>query len=311
MPFVPGAPLLVRSSAAPAVSPSDRRSSSRSTIRSAELPYVLDVSVAGTSPGVTVAPGVVIPLNPPWLNYETGASLSNIFVNFFGILDAAGHASPYVNVPAIPALAGTVVSATYVAINPASPALIDFIAPPTQTMLAGPAPGDHDRHAADRRRRRAERRSRSPATTSRPGATVQIGGAPATSVTSSTRRRRSRARLPPGTLGPKPVTVTNPDAISGDADERVHLRRAARPDAGRAARRRARASRSSSQAAGSSPAPRSSSAGCPVTPHVGQRDPDRRSRIPPACRAADRSRSRTRTLRPRRSPSTSHQGFQR
>ena len=49
----------------------------------------------------------MIPLNPPWLNYETGASLTNLFVNFFGILNAAGHASPYVNVPQIPALAGT------------------------------------------------------------------------------------------------------------------------------------------------------------------------------------------------------------
>ena len=140
VPFVPGAPL-IGFLVAPAVSPVGSPLIFQINNPVGGLPYVLEVSLSGTSPGVTLAPGVVIPLNPPWLNYDTGAALSNIFVNFFGILNAAGHAPvPYVNVPNIPALLGVVVSATYVTIDPASPTLVDFIAPAIQTSLAGPAP---------------------------------------------------------------------------------------------------------------------------------------------------------------------------
>jgi Concanavalin A-like lectin/glucanases superfamily/IPT/TIG domain len=208
VPFVPGAPLLGFLTA-PAVLPVGAPLLFQINNPVGGLPYILDVSLSGSSPGVTIAPGMVIPLNPPWLNYETGASLSNLFVNFFGILNAAGHASPYVNVPQIPALAGTVVSATYVALNPTGPSLVSFISPATTTVLAGPAPVINTIAPPN-----------GPTTGGttitvtggnfQAGATVQIGTTPATNVMVSSASSLTFT-LPAGTLGPKPVTVTNPD----------------------------------------------------------------------------------------------------
>ena len=103
-------------------------------------------------------------------------------MNFFGILNAAGHASPYVNVPLIPALAGTHDQRDL-------------------RRAESRESGAHRLHlASDADDSRGSRSRRSPTSRRRPdpttggtaititgtnfqaGATVQIGGAPATGV---------------------------------------------------------------------------------------------------------------------------------
>jgi Concanavalin A-like lectin/glucanases superfamily/IPT/TIG domain len=211
VPFVPGAPLTPQLGA-PAISPVGAPLVYQINNATPSKPYILDVSVTGSSPGVPIGPGLVIPLNPPFLNYETGASLSSLFVNFFGVLNAAGHASPYVNVPAMPSLSGVVVHAAYVTLDPLAPLYVDFISGAVQTTLGG-LPPTITSVAPPTGVTSGGTPIAISGTNFQPGATVEIGATQATGVmvTSPT---SIVCTTPAGTLGPKSVKVTNPDTFS-------------------------------------------------------------------------------------------------
>jgi hypothetical protein len=211
IPFAPGAPLL-SPVAAPAVTPVGSPLTFVLNHQTPAQPYILDVSVTGTSPGVPISPGMIIPLNQPWLNFDTGAALSTVFVNFFGFTDAAGHAVATLNVPNVPMLAGITVNASYVAIDPLAPSAPAFIAPPSTTIIAGPSPS-----VVSVTPMIGVVTGATPLTIVgshfAPGASVRIGTTPATNVTTVSSSQIT-CLAPPGTLGPKNVVVTNPDTLT-------------------------------------------------------------------------------------------------
>lgn len=172
--------------------------------------YLLDVSTAGTVPGLTGG-GVHIPLNPPFLNALFGASLPGLFTGFIGTADGAGRAAAGVNVPPLPALAGTPLSATFVMLELFSPSGIGAVAPAVTTTIAGPPPQIS-----------AIQPVSGPASGGTPvvvngvdfaaNAAVRFGGVPATVLSVSP--TRIACVTPPGSVGPANVTVTLPDGQS-------------------------------------------------------------------------------------------------
>lgn len=87
--------------------------------------YVFDIGFGGTSPGLTIAPGVVVPLNPPYLNLDFGVLVSTAYPNaiqgFIGTTNAAGEATAIFTPPNDPLLNGVVFWSTAVVLDPASP----------------------------------------------------------------------------------------------------------------------------------------------------------------------------------------------
>jgi hypothetical protein len=171
--------------------------------------YVFDVATTGSSPGVAVGPHQ-IPLNPPLLNTELGASIpQGTFVNFMGVANAGGFASASINVPPLPWLDGTNVSACFVSLNALAPLSIAGVANGVTTSLFVPLVLTQV----------------SPVSVAAggaivvtgsgflPGATVSIGGVAAqvTSVTPT-----SVSCINPGGIScDTTITVTNPSGQSG------------------------------------------------------------------------------------------------
>ncbi len=82
--------------------------------------YWFDASMAGSSPGFAL-PGVgVFPLNAPLLNFHGAGALVPWLINFVGVLDAFGHATPTLAVPHVPSLIGQSVSGAVLTLNPSS-----------------------------------------------------------------------------------------------------------------------------------------------------------------------------------------------
>ena len=73
--------------------------------------YVLDVSVAGTTPGLVIPCWGTLPLNPPYLNMDYGALFPGVFNNFIGSIGPGQTLQEFVNVPAFPILSGFTLSA--------------------------------------------------------------------------------------------------------------------------------------------------------------------------------------------------------
>jgi Concanavalin A-like lectin/glucanases superfamily len=104
-------------------------------------PYIADVSLTGSAPGVVLYPeGILIPLNLPWLNWDSGGLLSAYFTNFLGLTNAAGTAQAFASVPLEGWLSGQTVSASYAVLQPGLPYAIGYVAPPTHTLLTGMGP---------------------------------------------------------------------------------------------------------------------------------------------------------------------------
>ncbi len=95
--------------------------------RSANQPYATAVAL-GTSPGIALPSGRVIPLNPDPL-FATVASVPAVFQNFVGQLDAAGNATAGIAIPASPSLIGTTLFAAFVTGSPGAPEGIADISP--------------------------------------------------------------------------------------------------------------------------------------------------------------------------------------
>ena len=76
--------------------------------------YFLVPSRSGTSPGVVLPGGLVLPVNPDSLTQLAyGPAGPAYFVNLFGSLDGAGSATAQVNVPAVSAMSGFTLDFAY------------------------------------------------------------------------------------------------------------------------------------------------------------------------------------------------------
>lgn len=88
--------------------------------------YFLVPTRSGTSPGVTLPGGLVLPVNPDSLTQLAyGPGGPAYFVGLFGSLDGAGDATALVNVPALSAMSGFTVHFAYFLAFPA----FDFVSP--------------------------------------------------------------------------------------------------------------------------------------------------------------------------------------
>jgi Concanavalin A-like lectin/glucanases superfamily len=102
------------------------------------LPYYFDISVTGTSPGVSLAPlsPLVIPLNQPWINYELGSLLPpGTFTNFGGTIPPTHLIATAVDLPSDPVMIGLAISAAFVILDPALPTLFAYMSPPRTTSV--------------------------------------------------------------------------------------------------------------------------------------------------------------------------------
>jgi alpha-tubulin suppressor-like RCC1 family protein len=82
------------------------------------IPYFVEISLAGSSPGLVV-PGTVdsLPLNPPFLYSTLGYLLPGVFQGLVGALNATGNGTATVNVPAAPVLVGLELSSAGLGID--------------------------------------------------------------------------------------------------------------------------------------------------------------------------------------------------
>jgi Concanavalin A-like lectin/glucanases superfamily/IPT/TIG domain len=209
--FVPGtAPLLpnLRSPIQVATgSPLDFRIAAVST----PVSYLLEISEAGTSPGLPLpAPLMgVFPLNPPLLFTALSPVYPDLFHGFTGTTDASGVAFASIDVPALPALEGIALSAAFVTLDPAGPFGIGSVSNPVTTGIAAAPP---------------QVASIDPATAPTEGGTsititgtgfldgaaVFFGALAATNVVVVSPTTITCVS-PPGPLGPASVTVLNPE----------------------------------------------------------------------------------------------------
>jgi len=85
----------------------------------AGVPYIILGSASGFFPGIEVAPGVVLPLNPDfYLTFTLEKPGSAPYTNFLGVLDGAGRASASFDLPALPGVFGLTLWHAAVALPP-------------------------------------------------------------------------------------------------------------------------------------------------------------------------------------------------
>jgi hypothetical protein len=174
--------------------------------------YVFDISVTGTSPGISLPGGLVFPLNPPLLNIDTNGAYTSFFQNFLGLINSNGKAFPAISIPASTALTGIPVSAAFAIIDGSTPSGASHISPPVQTTIGGLAPSVNDVSPPT-----GPAAGGTTLTISGSGfvtgASVQVGQTAAlgVSVISDT---LITCLTPPGAVGSAPVSITNPDGVS-------------------------------------------------------------------------------------------------
>ena len=81
----------------------------------------------GTSPGIVLSDGSVVPLVPDGIFTLSTNPFNGTFVNTFGVLNPAGEATVLINVPDSPAFIGFSVFAAFVVFEPGSPTGIGTI----------------------------------------------------------------------------------------------------------------------------------------------------------------------------------------
>ncbi|MAE65678.1 MAG: hypothetical protein CMJ18_15525 [Phycisphaeraceae bacterium] len=173
-------------------------------------PYIIDVSITGTSPGVPLpaALGGPFPLNPPFFFFAGGNLEPTWFTGFIGALDASGQAMPVFSPPPSAGLIGSTVSAACVTLNSAGTFGIGAVSNSVSTIFQAPTPSVTGIVPAF-----------GPATGSTTvtisgtafvgGATVAFGGVAASSVVFIDEQTLT-AVTPPGAAGAVDVEVTNP-----------------------------------------------------------------------------------------------------
>ena len=116
----------------------------RSTASATGVPYVFDIAITGTSPGVPIPPPstLTIPLNPPWIFSQFGAFFpAGTFNNFLGIIPPSHQVIATLDLPTDPALVGITISSAFV--------LLDALAPSgVGARLAPEADRDRQHRAA-------------------------------------------------------------------------------------------------------------------------------------------------------------------
>lgn len=100
--------------------------------------YLFDVSLTGSTPGISIPGAGTIPLNPPLLALHYGPAFAPFLSNFSGVLNANGHASPSVFVPHLPFLVGTTVTGAALTLDPTSATLVGRISNAAATVLVAP-----------------------------------------------------------------------------------------------------------------------------------------------------------------------------
>ena len=162
-------------------------------------------------PGIPLPSGTTLPLNPPFLFFESGwQSVPQYFTGFIGTLDAAGDATAVLHVPPAPWLGfynvsadvrhvvavrvrlniGFVGNSVTTVITGSPPASITAVDPPSASAIGGTglAISGSGFHA---------------------GSTVRIGGTPAPDVTVIS-SSLVECTVPPGVVGPATVEVIGP-----------------------------------------------------------------------------------------------------
>jgi Concanavalin A-like lectin/glucanases superfamily/IPT/TIG domain len=134
-------PVFAQSLTAPAISPIGSPIVYTFASPEASVLYGFDVSVSGTSPGISFGPPTnkIFPLNPPLLGLTYGALLPDVFLNFVGTTQA-GAASPVLVIPYEPALIGTTISAACATLASISPLVPKAISSPVTTVITALPP---------------------------------------------------------------------------------------------------------------------------------------------------------------------------
>ena len=210
-------PLIAPALSAPAVHPiGTPLTFSLAAVTSTSQIYYVDMSLTGSSPGIVVPLLGTIPLNPPLIYTELSPLIPSVFQNFVGLLSAAGNATATVFLPLQVPLAGQVISASGIFVDPSAPYAVASILNLTTTALVNPTPAVV---------------SISPATglsnggtavtltgsNFLPGVSVTVGGIPATNVAMSY-FTTINCTVPAHAAGVVDVVVTNPGpgpALSG------------------------------------------------------------------------------------------------
>ena len=94
-------------------------------------PYALALAL-GTSPGITLAPGIILPLNPDALFWLSLSSAQSGFVNMSGILDGSGIATAWavLLIPNQPSLIGATIYAAGLTLDSSATAGIGSLSLP-------------------------------------------------------------------------------------------------------------------------------------------------------------------------------------
>jgi hypothetical protein len=103
----------------------------------ANAPYVFDLSLNGTSPGLSIGPGgPVVPLNPPYLFIHVFGGMPNPFLTAFtGTTDALGRAAAWFQIPMAPEVIGGSLDGCAVTLAAAAPFGIGVITNPVHFVL--------------------------------------------------------------------------------------------------------------------------------------------------------------------------------
>ncbi len=106
-------------------------------------PYILDVSFAGSTPGMVLGPGgPVIPLNRPFLHLDflLGTPAAALAEQFIGLTDGAGAATALLHLPDYQPLAGLGLHAAFICAGN-GPSGIGFISNAPHVLLTGGTAG--------------------------------------------------------------------------------------------------------------------------------------------------------------------------
>lgn len=107
----------------------------------ANAPFIFDVSLSGTSPGLPVDPAFQpVPLNPPLLNATYGAFTPGTFEGFLGLFDSQGQATARVNLPLVPDLVGLELAGAFVVIDLSRPSLVGDVSDFSVTRITDEFP---------------------------------------------------------------------------------------------------------------------------------------------------------------------------
>lgn len=173
-------------------------------------PYLFDISVTGTTPGIPLDPTLPpLPLNPPLLNLEFGYLVPGTFEGFLGFFDAANMATARVHLPADPALAGVAIAGAFVTFDPRLPTFFDEVSEASVTRITGDPP-TFTGLAPSTGLATGGTNVTLTGTNFQPGMTLTLGGSVVTPV-NVVNAMTATFQTPAGTVGAADLQIENPD----------------------------------------------------------------------------------------------------